>query len=376
MTRWRALLGVCSVLILAVGAVGAGGVSPASDASVTGTADGSERVFSPEIVDSLDRTDIIADLDGGEGADTASDSDAVLGSVVDGTPPRSGQTERNATLVPSTGGTDADTGRADSLDTDGADDEVDTNAPDADGDGVADATERDAGTDPTDVDTDGDGLPDGLELRIGTDPTNPDTDGDGLSDSLEYDGAGASLPDSDPLRKDIYVRIDYARGVAPIDGLGERVRAAFAEMPVENPDGTTGVAVHVRRGRISNGSATFTGGNFWDLKSAYYDRRLGQRAGLSHHVVVTEFGTDSVGYGEVGGKFSVVAASTDNVTRRNVVVHELLHNVVGEIEAEGVCPSDPAHYCAGGWLSHDVGPDDTYLPRPIARQIEREGFAE
>jgi hypothetical protein len=63
---------------------------------------------------------------------------------------------------------------------------------DADGDGLSNITEINAGTDPFNADTDGDLLPDGLEIAWGAtftvnpcSPTNPDTDGDGLNDLLE-----------------------------------------------------------------------------------------------------------------------------------------------------------------------------------------------
>lgn len=63
---------------------------------------------------------------------------------------------------------------------------------DRDGDGLADAGERDW----QDPDTDDDDIPDGEELIGGTDLLNPDTDYDGLLDSLEL------LYDMNPLHPD------------------------------------------------------------------------------------------------------------------------------------------------------------------------------
>lgn len=60
------------------------------------------------------------------------------------------------------------------------------NDPDADGDGLTDAFEKLAGTDPTKADTDDDGLSDGQEAVVTkTDPLAADTDGDQLSDAQE-----------------------------------------------------------------------------------------------------------------------------------------------------------------------------------------------
>lgn len=72
-----------------------------------------------------------------------------------------------------------------------------TTLPDADGDGLDDATERFVlGTNPTEADSDGDGLADGVEAVAGLDPEDGDTDGDGVSDGVELDGDGnAFLPD-------------------------------------------------------------------------------------------------------------------------------------------------------------------------------------
>jgi hypothetical protein len=69
---------------------------------------------------------------------------------------------------------------------------------DSDGDGVSDADERAAGTDPDKADTDGDGVSDGEEAKRGTDPASADTDGDGLSDADEIAaGTDPLLGDSD-----------------------------------------------------------------------------------------------------------------------------------------------------------------------------------
>lgn len=68
---------------------------------------------------------------------------------------------------------------------------------DSDGDGISNADEAAAGTDPDNADTDGDGLRDGGEANRGTDPFVADTDGDGLLDGEEVKEYG-----SDPLALD------------------------------------------------------------------------------------------------------------------------------------------------------------------------------
>ena len=73
-------------------------------------------------------------------------------------------------------------------------------AGDNDDDGLSNAQEIAAGTDPDNPDTDGDGLSDGQEVnQFGTNPKQQDTDGDTLSDGAEVDEHGTSPtnPDTD-----------------------------------------------------------------------------------------------------------------------------------------------------------------------------------
>jgi len=147
-------------------------------------------------------------------------------------------------------------------------------------------------------------------------------------------------------------------------------------MAVGNPNGRAGIDTHVRQGRTIDESVTYTGDNFQALRE-----RLGEGQSENddayHRVVVAPFETREVGYGEVGGTFSVVDATADEEMQYHVVVHELLHNVVGDIDAPGACQGDPHHYCDGGWLTQRIVPgQNDFLPTPLAEEIERDGFAE
>lgn len=91
-------------------------------------------------------------------------------------------------------------------------------------------------------DADEDGLLDVWE-RSGA-----DTNGDGTID-LDLASLGAS-----PLRKDAFVEIDFLADAShshgPLRDAVEDVVAAFANAPVANPDGTTGIQLHVDVGSL------------------------------------------------------------------------------------------------------------------------------
>jgi Bacterial TSP3 repeat len=121
------------------------------------------------------------------------------------------------------------------------------------------AMRSDAGPTPIpQTDSDGDGLSDADELNLGTDPHNPDTDGDGLLDGWEVRGVnGLDLRamGASPLHKDIFVQMDFmvkttaANGLGPNEIVLQGIRSVFAAAPVLNPDGLTGIAIHLITGK-------------------------------------------------------------------------------------------------------------------------------
>ncbi|HKQ56411.1 MAG TPA: hypothetical protein VJY35_00970 [Candidatus Eisenbacteria bacterium] len=78
-----------------------------------------------------------------------------------------------------------------------------------------------------------------------------DSDRDGLPDSWEVLGipvAGGSpytLPGANPNHKDVYVEVDAQPGWPPAIADLARVVSSFDQSPVSNPDGTTGIHLHI-----------------------------------------------------------------------------------------------------------------------------------
>jgi len=87
-------------------------------------------------------------------------------------------------------------------------------------------------------------------------PLGRDSDGDGLPDEWERHGyteggVFVDLPGlgADPMHKDLFVWMDYmvragGTSLAPSQAVIDNIKAVFANAPVDNPDGTTGITIH------------------------------------------------------------------------------------------------------------------------------------
>ncbi|WP_290689031.1 MULTISPECIES: hypothetical protein [unclassified Haematobacter] len=120
------------------------------------------------------------------------------------------------------------------------------------------------------VDTDDDEYyPVRVCFDISTISASGDADGDGLLDTWEISGLDADgdgtididLPamGADPQHQDIFLELDYETGRAPTrDGINAMKRA-FAAAPRPNPDGTTGINLHVDAGALFDAGADEAG---------------------------------------------------------------------------------------------------------------------
>ncbi|MDH2427467.1 hypothetical protein [Sphaerisporangium sp. TRM90804] len=120
---------------------------------------------------------------------------------------------------------------------------------------------------------DGDhGIPrvnDGRQTRIGftltsTVGASTDSDGDGLSNLAEIHGIrnpdGSMALDlrrlgADPLRKDVFLELDYSAGQAPTRADVQAMKNAMRAAPVDNPDGSRGINLWVDTGALVDTTA-------------------------------------------------------------------------------------------------------------------------
>ncbi|MHB9286728.1 hypothetical protein ACKVMT_06770 [Halobacteriales archaeon Cl-PHB] len=203
-----------------------------------------------------------------------------------------------------------------------------------------------------------------------------DADGDGIPDAWERAGEtpdGARLPGADPSHKDLYVQLNYGEG---IERLTETERsqlvAAWDRMPVENPDGASGIDVHlVERpadGRLDE-PATVTRRESYN--DHYTDEYLGPRKCVYRQVTYGRLQVGNVaGLGSASGYAAAVdgarqPAYDGNVSFRvAVTTHELLHTTAGRVDGQP--------HTTEGWLKG--GSDDEFLAAATARDLNESGL--
>lgn len=197
---------------------------------------------------------------------------------------------------------------------------------------------------PTDtLDSDGDGLLDSWETQ------GIDFDNDGTVD-LKIDGLN-------PMRKDILIYYDWTEykdgdntvSNAPLDASLTKVVKAFADAPVTNPDGSTGITLHFKKGTaVSEGDDRLLGSwNGWfyswqefaDIKAANFQAEYWP---FYHYMIfATEHAPNgSSGRSRNGGDFSAGASdffvtigswnlseSSKVLVESSTIMHELGHNL-------------------------------------------------
>lgn len=179
-----------------------------------------------------------------------------------------------------------------------------------------------------------------------------DTDKDGIYNSwetngIDYDGDGGidlTLSGADPLRKDIFVEIDYMQGYKPNQTAINAVVAAFNKAPVSNPDGINGINLHVT---TDDQIPLHTNMNIWndfDSNKTTWFGTAAERSSPNSAAILNakkfvyhynlwidqQFGTSSSGVSELPGNDFAVSLSTDvtsNDWQEGTFMHELGHNL-------------------------------------------------
>ncbi len=183
-------------------------------------------------------------------------------------------------------------------------------------------------------DIDGDGIPNTWEMK------GYDADGDGKID-VNYPAMGAN-----PLKKDIFVEMDYMPDLLASEDELDRITEIYAKLPIRNPNGTTGINIHLDAGSARSAKYNLGGGNeiaheqldgkmqrWGDLYLANMDSN---RRSVFHYMIWGDSHDDtgSSGQGWVGGRGFIVTVgprfwgtSATSDVRVATFVHELGHNL-------------------------------------------------
>ncbi|MCC6444045.1 MAG: FG-GAP repeat protein [Armatimonadetes bacterium] len=146
------------------------------------------------------------------------------------------------------------------------------------------------------ADPDSDGLADEEEKKAGTDPLRRDTDADGLLDGWEVKGAyGLNLPNMgcSPLHKDVLVQAQRWDNVdeAAWNKEFEKAVKFYADLPISNPDGKTGLALHAIPSQPIP-KAKGEGRHWGDVGSEFFPKEY---RGLGHWMQITSGGGGQAG---------------------------------------------------------------------------------
>jgi len=194
------------------------------------------------------------------------------------------------------------------------------------------------------------------------------------------------LPDADPLRADLYVQVSVSNDTESFtEAELADMRSAWAEMSVDNPDGSTGIDLHVDQRRLNRTLVIDDADDYDRLKSQYGSAdALGNRSGVYRHLLLLEIERDYAGRAASPGTFGVIAgrytAEYGGRSYRVVTtVHELLHTVLGRLDEDNRCPEEfdgrsAEYHTCEGWLSYDLPGESQFLPPGVADELERDGL--
>lgn len=237
-------------------------------------------------------------------------------------------------------------------------------------DGSINRTELDRVQDP-----DSDGLITALEVKIGTDPYNPDTDGDGLFDGWEVYGykqpgrKGVPLNEygADPLRKDIFIEMIGREKLSVSQK--KQIIQTFKEAPVSNPDGTTGIDIH-----IDDDTENYSlGGENPGISEYGYNLvwKEHPRYGVFYFCKVI----DVDGYAGTGRVFGYnFQIDPDYLKNTRYFTHELGHNILGNLDPENILDEeDKIHSKYVGYGMYKTPGDIDYHPN-VWNEIDRDGI--
>lgn len=250
---------------------------------------------------------------------------------------------------------------------------------------------QDGFEDPCHVDADRDRLANCVEFALQSGRFDADTDNDGLGDGDEVLGTqfALDLPSLgvSPLRRDLLLEIDWVddntgclfHSHRPTPATIAAIQAVFAQIPLANPDGSTGINLIVDYGKgslLSGGSVVPAVGGTVSLEQLYAAMQPAHFASNRRGYFRYSIHAHSVGaakpYSGVAGADTHIVSLGCNTTPgyvTHVVAHELGHNLgLQHGGGQGLCDNKPNYNSIMNYayLYHGVDIDCDRFPDGVA----------
>ena len=237
-----------------------------------------------------------------------------------------------------------------------------------------------------------------IKPRITGDALRIDNDKDGLSDEVElvhdsriFGNDPKNWPH--PYHSHIFLEIDTQAGYLIPDSVKNRTIKFYDCLPYQNPDGTTGIRLHIDDASedfyfeggqlITNADAHLT--PYITMVYNYQDAKWfdAERCGVFHYGIVFKnlkyYKTlpHAAGLGESPG--DRVYFSGEDILRSDyfgtiIIVQELGHNILGQLDRINWDGDDTAHDPYGDFMSHRSYGSQEWAHDLIVAELQRDGF--
>jgi hypothetical protein len=183
---------------------------------------------------------------------------------------------------------------------------------------------------------------------------------------------------TDPMHKTVLLAVNYTGNVTPLsDGDRSFLQAKFDQLKVLNPDGTTGIDLRVVEEWNSTAEVAVDPTTLRRSAKRYHAGETPADRCRHHYLLVGAAAGHRWGVANTGGWTAIVKSDTTGFSgsREDVIVHELLHTLVGQMDpTRGGVRSDGTH-TTSGWLQPYAEMGGPSSLHPVARErLNERGF--
>jgi hypothetical protein len=181
---------------------------------------------------------------------------------------------------------------------------------------------------------------------------------------------------TNPQRMTILVSVIHSHDSRRLsDEDKNEVKRRFSEMKVLNPDGSAGIDVLFVEESPFGVSIEANEEYIRQLIESYPEGDTPAEFCREHYVYMTRSGGEAWGIAHTGGWVSIVETGDYTNARLDIMVHELLHNVVGEFDQSKDAVVDGNHV-KNGWLQPGEVPGGPYRLHDLSQEkLQSNGFA-